>query len=126
MVVGIGIDAVAISRIERLIGLRGERFLKRVFSGAEIEEGMKRYDRAGFFAVRFAAREAFVKALGTGFGRGVSMHDVEVTKGEWGAPQLRLSQRLAALAASRGIARWHLSLTHEEDTALAVVVLESS
>jgi holo-[acyl-carrier protein] synthase len=126
MVLGIGIDAVTISRIDRLLELRGERFLERVFSPAEIEEGLKRYDRASFFAVRFAAREAFVKALGTGFGRGVSMHDVEVTKGEWGAPQLRLSQRLETFAASRGIARWHLSLTHEADTALAIVVLESS
>ncbi len=125
MVVGIGIDAVTISRIDRLLELRGERFLRKVFSAEEIEEGMKRHDRAEFFAVRFAAREAFVKALGTGFGGGVSMHDVEVTKGERGAPRLRLSERLAALVASGGIARWHLSLTHEQDTALAVVVLES-
>jgi holo-[acyl-carrier protein] synthase len=126
MIAGIGIDAVAISRIDRLLELRGERFLKKVFSAAEIEEGMKRHDRAAFFAVRFAAREAFVKALGSGFGRVVSMHDVEVTKGELGAPRLRPSRRLAELLASRGIAGWHLSLTHEEDVALAVVVLEGS
>ncbi len=126
MIEGIGIDAVAISRIERLLEIRGERFLKKVFSGEEIEEGMKRYDRAAFFAVRFAAREAFVKALGTGFASGVSMRDVEVTKGELGAPRLRLSERLAASLASRGIARWHLSLAHEGDTAQAIVVLEGS
>jgi len=126
MIAGIGIDAVTISRIDRLIELRGDHFLEKVFSGSEIEEGMKRHDRAAFFAVRFAAREAFAKALGTGFGRGVSMRDVEVTKGELGAPGLRLSQRLAALVASRGIARWHLSLAHENDAALAVVILEGS
>jgi len=124
MIFGIGIDTVSISRIEALIETRGEKFLRKVFSANEIEEGMKRENRAPFFAARFAAREAFVKALGTGFTRGVSLHDIGVNKGERGKPELHFSERGTALLASKGITKCHVSMAHDGDSAQAIVILE--
>jgi holo-[acyl-carrier protein] synthase len=126
MIFGIGIDSVSISRIDALVRARGEKFLRKVFSEGEIEEGMKRESHAPFFAARFAAREAFVKALGTGFTRGISLHDIGVRKGEQGKPELHFSQRGAALLKARGITKCHLSITHDGDGAQAIVILESA
>ncbi|HVO76998.1 MAG TPA: holo-ACP synthase [Candidatus Bathyarchaeia archaeon] len=124
MIIGIGIDTVSISRIERLIDQRGEKFLRKVFSRSEIEEGMRRAKSASFFAARFAAREAFVKALGTGFRRGISVRDVEVLKGDLGRPELSFTKQVEDVLGARGIARCHLSLSHDGDNAQAVVILE--
>jgi len=126
MIFGIGIDAVSIARIDRLLKARSDTFLKKVFSKSEIEEGMKREDRASFFAARFAAREAFVKALGTGFRKGVSLRDVKVSKGEIGKPELSFSRRGAALLRAHGITKCHVSITHDGDSAQAIVILESA
>jgi holo-[acyl-carrier protein] synthase len=124
MILGIGIDTVSISRMERLIAVRGDRFLRKVFSEGEIEEGKKRLTNAPFFAARFAAREAFVKALGTGFSQGVSLRDIEVIKGNRGQPELLLSARADSLLAAKGVVRCHLSVTHDGDGAQAIVILE--
>ena len=126
MIVGIGIDTVSISRLEKLIELRGEKFLRKVFSKSEIEEGMKREKNASFFAARFAAREAFVKALGTGFRRGVSIRDIEVKKADLGRPELSFTARVEDMLKANGIARCHLSITHDGDSAQAIVVLEGA
>jgi len=126
MIVGIGIDTVSISRLEKLIELRGEKFLRKVFSQSEIEEGMKREKNASFFAARFAAREAFVKALGTGFRRGVSIRDIEVKKADLGRPELSFTARVEDMLRANGIARCHLSITHDGDSAQAIVILEGA
>ncbi len=126
MIVGIGIDTVSISRMEKLIRARGERFLRKVFSDSEIGEGTKRKKNAPFFAARFAAREAFVKALGTGFARDVSSRDITVGKGEKGRPELLFSARTKGLLEARGIERCHVSITHDGDSAQAIVILESA
>jgi holo-[acyl-carrier protein] synthase len=126
MIFGIGIDTVSISRIHALVEKRGERFLRRVFSDAEIQEGKKRGRLASFFAGRFAAREAFVKALGTGFGRGVSLRDVAVRNGKMGKPELYFSRRGEALLRANRITQCHLSITHDGDSAQAIVILEGA
>jgi holo-[acyl-carrier protein] synthase len=126
MIFGIGIDTVSISRIDSLLKARGEKFLRKVFSEIEIEEGMKREKPASFFAARFAAREAFVKALGTGFTRGVSLRDIGVRKGDRGKPELHFSHRGVALLKVEGITKCHLSITHDGDSAQAIVILETA
>jgi len=124
MIVGVGIDSVSISRIEGLIDRYGRRFLVKIFTEDEIAEGLGRRDNAQYFAARFAAREAFFKALGTGWGRGIPLKEVSVTKEESGRPLLSLSRRALDAAESRGTSISHLSLSHEADIAQAVVILE--
>jgi holo-[acyl-carrier protein] synthase len=124
MIVGVGLDLVPIARLQALLRRRGERALRRLFTPAEAERCRLSKHPPESFAARFAAKEAFFKALGTGWGRGGEWTDVEVVSAPSGAPSLRISGRAAALAAERGVARVHLSLTHTPDTAAAVVVLE--
>jgi holo-[acyl-carrier protein] synthase len=124
MIIGIGIDTVSISRIEKLIQNRGERFLKKVFTDQEISEGAKQRNNARFFAARFAAREAFFKALGTGWGRGLSLKEVGVATSKQGQPKFSLSGRIEQTLRLNGINKSHLSITHEGDTAHAIAVLE--
>jgi holo-[acyl-carrier protein] synthase len=124
MIVGVGIDSVSIGRIARLIEKYGKRFLEKIFTEDEIAGGQGRRDSASYFAVRFAAREAFFKALGTGWGRGISLKEVSVIREESGRPLLSLSDRALEAAESRGTSTTHLSLSHEAGTAQAIVILE--
>ena len=124
MIFGIGTDMVSIPRISGLIDRYGKRFLHKVFTGNEIEEGLKRIDSAHFFAARFAAREAFFKALGTGWGAGLSLKEVGVVRGEKGKPDFLLSDRVNDALKQRDVAFCHLSLTHDGDMAQALVILE--
>ena len=124
MIVGVGIDAVSIGRIARLIEKYGQRFLKKVFTEDEIAEGLGRKDAPGYFAARFAAREAFFKAIGTGWGRGISLREVSVIREETGRPRLSLSERALEAMESRGATTSHVSLSHEAGTAQAIVILE--
>ncbi len=126
MIVGIGIDTVSVPRIERILERRGERFLGKIFSEHEITEGMKLRKRAQFFAARFAAREAFFKALGTGFRKGFRPREVSVVNTKLGQPRLKLSGRLESELRTREINRMHLSITHEGDVAQAIVILENA
>ena len=124
MIVGVGIDSVSVSRIARLIERYGDRFLEKIFTREEIEQSLGRRDGAQYFAARFAAREAFFKALGTGWGRGIPLKDVSVRNEGSGRPSLLLSKRALEATASRGAAISHLSLSHEADFAQAIVILE--
>ena len=124
MIVGVGIDSVSISRIAGLIDRFGRRFLEKVFTEDEISEGLERRNAAQYFAARFAAREAFFKALGTGWGRGIPLKEVSVAREESGRPFLSLSSRALEAAESRGTSISHLSLSHEADIAQAIVILE--
>lgn len=126
MIVGVGLDLVDIARIRRLLDERGERALAKLFTAGEAAYAAQRPEPARHLAARFAAKEAAYKALaGTAAARGIGWQDVEVVV-EWdGRPTLRLHGRAAARAAELGVTRAHLSLTHAEATAAAVVVLEA-
>jgi holo-[acyl-carrier protein] synthase len=125
MIYGLGIDLVKVPRLTAAIERYGERFLNRVFTPQEIAycQGKRRRDSA--FALRFAAKEAFAKALGVGLRQhGIRWREVEVVPNPRGKPELAVSGRAAALCTAAGITHMHLSLTDENDQALAVVILE--
>jgi holo-[acyl-carrier protein] synthase len=122
LIAGIGVDIVDIGRIRALYERYGERFLKRVFSPEEIRHCTKRMDPPASLAARFAAKEAFVKALGTGMTRGMRFHDIQVTGP--GQPQIKLSGKARHLAEQMGIMGVHVSLSHERTHAVAMVIVE--
>ena len=124
MILGIGSDLAEVARI-RASRLRfGDRFLKRVYSESEIAYASSKANCDERFAARFAAKEAGMKALGTGLSRGVTWHDFTVGREPGGRPTLALSGAAWAIAAQRGIRHIHLSITHTAEMAMAVVVME--
>jgi holo-[acyl-carrier protein] synthase len=125
-IAGIGVDACEIARVKRaMAGAAGTRFKRRVFTDGEQAycdaRGRARFES---YAARFAAKEAAMKALGTGWGQGLGFTDVEVTREGEAAPRLVLHGEAARRAASLGIAHCHLSLTHTRTTAIAWVLCE--
>ena len=123
-VVGIGVDLVRIPRIRRLMERWQARFLDRVFTPDEVAYALRRHDPAEHLAARFAAKEATLKALGTGLSMGVRWREMEVRRARGERPTLVLSGRTAALGAALGVRRLHVSLTHDGDYALAQVLAE--
>jgi holo-[acyl-carrier protein] synthase len=121
-IIGIGIDATDIPRIASAIERYGDRFLRRVFTDAEIAYCLKRRTPAINFAGRFAAKEAGMKALGTGHTQQVLWRDVEVIRGG-GAPQLRFHGGAARHFAAMGGQSTLLTITHADTLALAQVLL---
>jgi len=124
MILGTGIDAVEIARIEHSIDRFGKRFLDRVFLQAEQAYCQRKRRSAESFAARFAAKEAAAKALGTGISYGVNWLEIEVVRERSGRPSLRFHGRAAELAERMGVMRSALSLTHTGELAMASVVLE--
>ncbi len=125
MIYGIGVDLVKVTRIEGVLGRYGDRFLSRVFTDREIVFCRGKPWAAAGFAMRFAAKEAFSKALGVGLRQGgIRWQEVEVIPNPMGKPELYVSGRAAALCEAAGIENLHLSLTDEDGRALAVVILE--
>ena len=125
MIRGLGMDLASLPRVGNCLERFGDHFCRRVLTGAERELLPESPGaRAAFVAGRFAAKEAAVKALGTGFAEGVSMRDVEVLRLPSGRPELRFSGAAARRAEELGVKAVHVSLTHERDVAGAVVVLE--
>jgi holo-[acyl-carrier protein] synthase len=122
MIIGHGIDLVDVARIAASIDRHGQRLLDRVFTPAEqaYAAGSKR--RMEHLAARFAAKEAALKALATGWRSGIAWTDVEVVSQPSGAPALRITGRAAEIAADRGVTAWHISLTHTEAQAMASVI----
>jgi holo-[acyl-carrier protein] synthase len=125
VIVGVGLDVISAARIAQALAGHGGRFEERVFTAAERRECAARADRAQALAARFAAKEACMKALGTGWGDGVSFQQVEILRSPRGAPTLRLSGRAAERARAQGVKRFHVTLTHHADIAAASVVLEA-
>ncbi len=125
MVLAIGIDIVEVERIERAVERLGDRFLDRVFTPAEREYCDARGARFVHYAGRFAAKEAAMKALGTGWSEGVAWREVEILSSAVGPPQLRLTgvakERFDAMGATRGL----VSISHTGAIAVAQAVLES-
>lgn len=124
MIVGTGIDITEVSRIAAAIERYGERFLNRVYTPREIEYCRSKRNASERFAARFAAKEAAMKAIGTGLRRGVTWHDVEVGREPGGRPTILFTGKAAEFAAKLGMKRVALSLTHTEETAMAQVILE--
>ena len=120
---GIGIDLVPIPRMRRIMERWDERFLQRVFTEAEIAYCRARKDPAPHFAARFAAKEAGLKALGTGLRLGISWRELEVRRERGGPPMMVLSGRSREIARSRGADRMLLALTHDGDYAIAQAML---
>jgi holo-[acyl-carrier protein] synthase len=126
MIYGIGFDLVQVSRVEDALRRWGERFQNKVFTPGEIRYGLKKRNPARHYAARFAAKEAFVKALGIGIRRGVHWKDVEVQRGPLGRPDLKIYGRAVEICRKEGINGFFLSLTHDGDYSGAMVVLEKS
>jgi holo-[acyl-carrier protein] synthase len=125
MIVGLGLDISEIDRIEAAIKRHGAPFLERLFTPAEVaycESHKGKYER---YAARFAAKEAAMKALGTGWSRGVRWRDIEVTREPSGKPTLRLAGVAAEIAKQMGVKNISLSITHSGNLALAEVIFES-
>ena len=116
---GIGIDAVDIERFRRVLARR-PNMRSRLFTSDELASLAARNDDVASLAARFAVREATMKALGVGLGA-FDFHDVWVRKAPSGAPELVVSGRAAQLASDRGVNGWHLSLSHTDTVAIAVV-----
>ena len=124
MIRGIGVDIVKVDRIEKAVERWGNRFLKRIFTAAEIERCQKRARPAQCLALRFAAKEAFAKALGLGMRKGLRWRDIEVVHDNFGKPDLLLHNQAQRLLENVEASRTWLSLSDERESALAVVVLE--
>jgi holo-[acyl-carrier protein] synthase len=120
---GIGVDLVRIPRMRDVIGRWDDRFLRRVFTDAEIAYCRARRDPVPHFAARFAAKEAALKALGTGLRLGVRWRELEVRRERGQAPTLVLSGRSREISLARGGRRMLLTLTHDGDYALAQAML---
>ena len=125
MILGIGLDVVAPERIARSLATGDGKFEEHVFTPAEQAACQARADRAHALAARFAAKEACLKALGTGWGQGVSFQQVEVIEGDGGRPELRLWGAAAERGRAMGVRHVHVSLAHDVAVVAAVVVLEA-
>ena len=130
MIIGLGSDLCNIERIQNSLDRFGARFIARVFTDVERAKAEKRpFTKAGTYAKRFAAKEAFSKAVGTGFKRGVFMKDIGVVNLPSGAPTLQLAggakERLDALVPAGHRAHIHLTMTDDHPFALAVVIIEA-
>ena len=124
MVLGIGLDLVYIPRIERAVKRWGERFLQRIFSDVEREYVFKKRDPFQSLALRFAAKEACAKALGTGIGtNGIRWNQIVVINRERGRPELHLKGAALRQAKEIGASSWLVTMSHERTYAAAVVIL---
>jgi holo-[acyl-carrier protein] synthase len=126
MILGTGVDIAETARIEQGLERHGDRFIKRLFTPAEIAYCEKFKNRAERYAARFAAKEAAFKALGTGWRNGVRWLEVEVTHRPSGKPELLLSGRAAELARILGVTRTEISLSHSDRYVVAQVIFEGN
>jgi holo-[acyl-carrier protein] synthase len=125
MIVGTGIDIAEVDRIAVSIERFGRRFLERVFTPEEIRYCESKANKAERYAGRFAAKEAAMKAIGTGWRHGVAWQDVEVTRMPGGRPTIAFHGKAAEFFRQLSAVRAHLSITHTKDSAMAQVILES-
>jgi holo-[acyl-carrier protein] synthase len=124
MIVGIGTDLVEIPRIERALARFGERFARKILVPREYERFARHATPAAYLAKRFAAKEAFSKAIGTGIRSPVSWQNIAVVNHASGRPYLEFATRLEELVRRRGVHSVHVSLTDERGMAAAFVILE--
>ncbi|MFK7161101.1 holo-ACP synthase [Marinospirillum sp. MEB164] len=126
MILGIGTDLAKIARFEQLLARRGDAICQRLLTPAERQAMQKTAQPAAFLAKRFAAKEALLKALGTGLRDGLSWQQIEVSNDALGKPLLALSGVAEQKAQALGVKQIHLSLSDEQEMALAFVLLEGN
>lgn len=124
MIYGIGTDIISIERVEHILKKNKSGFVRRVLSEHEQALFANKGDSASYCAKRFAAKEAFAKALGTGIGKTVSFHDLTIRNNENGKPYFIPSEKLRIYLLEKNIKQAHLSLSDEKNNAVAFVVLE--
>lgn len=124
-IVAIGMDLAQIARFEAALARRGGRLLERLFTEGERAYCERRKSRITNYTGRFAVKEAVMKVLGTGWARGVRWRDIEVVRAPGSAPQVVLHGVAATIARTKGIARIHITITHDAGIAAAVAVAES-
>ncbi len=125
MIVGTGIDIAEVPRIQQSIERFGDRFLLRIYTEGEMRYCDGKANRAERYAARFAAKEAAMKALGTGWNHGVRWRDCEVVRLPGGRPTIKFHGKAAEFAAKLGVKNTALSISHTVDQAIAQVILES-
>jgi holo-[acyl-carrier protein] synthase len=125
VIVGIGIDVCEVSRIQAAIERFGDRFIRRIYTPAEINYCQSKKNAVERFAGRFAAKEAATKAIGTGLHFGVTWQDVEISRLPGGRPTVLFHRAAAQHFARLGAKDAHLSITHSGDLAVAQVIIES-
>jgi holo-[acyl-carrier protein] synthase len=125
MIVGLGLDIAEVDRIEAAIRRHGTPFLERLYTPSELAYCERYKDKFERYAARFAAKEAVMKALGTGWSRGVRWRDIEVEREPSGKPTIRLEGVAAQIAQRMGVRNISLSITHSGNLALAQVIFES-
>ncbi len=124
MIYGIGVDLIEIDRIKQAIERTGQRFIDRLYTEAEQAFCLTHHPPYACYAARFAAKEAFLKALGTGLRRGMRWRDIEVCPDQLRKPHLQLHGSLQERCATEGLGNMHLSLSHSSRYAVAQVVIE--
>jgi holo-[acyl-carrier protein] synthase len=124
-IVALGLDLAQIARLEAAVGRQGERMLARLFTDGERAYCERRREKMTHYAGRFAVKEAVMKVLGTGWTRGVRWRDIEVVRQPGSAPELVLHGVAGEIARGKGIARIHITITHDAGLAAAVAVAES-
>lgn len=122
MILGIGTDIVEIERIRSMVERHGDHFLQRCYTSVEIEYAKRHRDSAVRFAGRWAAKEAVVKVLGTGFVQGITFHDVEIIALHTGQPTVKLSGEAARIASERRIAEIMITISHAREYATATAI----
>jgi holo-[acyl-carrier protein] synthase len=125
MIVGTGIDIAEVPRIRKSIERFGDRFLHRIYTAGEIRYCDSKANRVERYAARFAAKEAAMKALGTGWSRGVRWRDCEVVRKPGGRPTITFHGKAGEFASRLGVKNAALSLSHTAEQAIAQVILES-
>lgn len=124
MIIGTGIDIAEVPRIARALERFGDRFLQRIYTPGEVLYCNAKANRIERFAARYAAKEAAMKALGTGWNHGVRWRDCEVTRQPGKRPTIAFHGKAAEIAARMGVENISLSLTHTKEQAMAQVILE--
>src|SRR2546423_14192119 len=125
MIIGTGIDIAEVPRIRQSIERFGDRFLRRIYTLGEMRYCDSKANRAERYAARFAAKEAAMKALGTGWNHGVSWRDCEVVRLPGGRPTIQFHGKAEEFAAKLGVKNAALSITHTKEQALAEIILEN-
>jgi holo-[acyl-carrier protein] synthase len=124
MIIGIGTDIIEVNRIENLLN-KQKRFRERIFTPSEIEYCEHKINSAQNFAARFAVKEAFLKAMGTGWREGITFKEIEVMNNKKGKPELVLSGTAKMLTEEIGVTNIQVSISHLKDLAIGMVILEA-
>ncbi len=125
MVVGLGVDIIQNERIESVVKKWGDKFLNKFFSDNEINSLDKTRNKDQRLAANYAAKEAFVKAMGTGFRSGMKFKYIEVKRDSLGKPYIDTHGKVKDAVAKKGVSNIHLSISHEKDYSVAVVIFEN-